>query len=43
MFPRRQSSPLPGPGDVDNSHSPALIPQMADRLRGGYDVVIASR
>jgi len=39
----RRAAELAGAGDVDNSHSPALIPQMADRLREGYDVVIASR
>jgi dolichol-phosphate mannosyltransferase len=45
----RGASALAGPDDViitmdaDNSHSPALIPQMAARLREGYDVVIASR
>ena len=45
----RRAAQLASAGDAvitmyaDNSHSPALIPQMADRLREGYDVVIASR
>lgn len=29
--------------DADNTHDPALIQQMADRLSEGFDVVIASR
>ena len=29
--------------DADNTHSPALIPQMIARLDEGYDIVIASR
>lgn len=45
----RRAAELAGPDDVivtmdaDNTHSPALIPLMADKLREGYDVVIASR
>ena len=29
--------------DADNTHSPALIPEMLRRIEEGYDVVIASR
>lgn len=29
--------------DADNTHSPALIPEMAAKIRDGYDLVIASR
>jgi dolichol-phosphate mannosyltransferase len=29
--------------DADNTHAPALIPAMAERLGNGYDLVIASR
>jgi len=29
--------------DADDSHDPALIPSMLDRLEDGYDIVIASR
>ncbi|MBI3696985.1 MAG: glycosyltransferase [Acidobacteria bacterium] len=29
--------------DADDTHSPALIREMAQRINGGYDVVIASR
>jgi dolichol-phosphate mannosyltransferase len=29
--------------DADNTHSPALIPALVDRIKEGYDVVIASR
>ena len=45
----RRAAELAGPDDIivtmdaDNTHSPALIPQMADKLHEGYDVVIASR
>ncbi len=29
--------------DADNTHPPALIPKLVDRLREGFDLVIASR
>jgi len=29
--------------DADNTHPPALIPSLVERLRGGYDLAIASR
>lgn len=29
--------------DADDTHDPALVPQMAAKIRQGYDVVIASR
>ncbi len=45
----RRAGELAGPDDVivtmdaDNTHSPALIPQMLERIGRGSDVVIASR
>ena len=29
--------------DADNTHPPAMIPRLVDRLRSGYDLAIASR